>query len=433
MSQIARDPEHEGFVLHGAVVYSESPGKLVAYDDAYVVCVDGVSKGVYTALPEEYSSLPLTDAYDKLIMPGLVDLHIHAPQYQIRGNGMDMELIDWLNAYAFPEESKYSDLSYAERAYDLFVEELYVGPTTRACVFATADPDATLGLMDMLEDTGLRTYVGKVNMDRNVPDYCLEDTEESLEITGSWLDAVRESGYVNTKPIITPRFTPSCSRELMSGLAGLAREYQAPAQSHISENVHEVEWVSLLEPDASCYADTYVKSGIIGEGIKTVMAHCVWSGEKETDIFEKYGVYIAHSPESNVNLCSGAAPIKSYLKRGLHVGLATDVSGGSSPSMFSAMRSAVWVSKLRHRLYNETLSPLTSSEVFYMATRGGGEFFGNVGSFEEGFEFDAIIVDDEQIMTMRDDMTAAERLERVIYLADDRHVVGKYVAGRKLF
>lgn len=431
MSQLSED--HEGFVLHGAVVYSEGPDNLVTYDDAYVVCVDGLSKGVYTTLPEEYRSLPMTDAWDKLIMPGMVDLHIHAPQYQIRGNGMDMELIDWLVTYAFPEEAKYSDLSYAERAYDLFVEDLYVGPTTRACVFATADPDATLGLMDMLEDTGLKTYVGKVNMDRYVPDYYVEDTEESLELTRSWLDACEESGYVNTQPIITPRFTPSCSRELMSGLAELAEEYGVPAQSHISENIHEIEWVSELEPDASCYADTYVKAGIIGEGIKTVMAHCVWSGDEETEIFENYGVYIAHSPESNTNLCSGAAPVKKYLEMGLHVGLATDVSGGSSASMFSAMRSAIWASKLRYRLYDETLEPLTLSEVFYMATKGGGEFFGNVGSFEEGYEFDAIIVDDEQIMTMREDMTAAERAERVIYLADDRHVVGKYVAGRKLF
>ena len=421
------------FVLHGAVVYSTAPDRLEAFRDAYVVCVDGISKGVFTELPGEYRDLPVVDAWDKLIMPGLVDLHTHAPQFQYRGNGMDMELLEWLAHCIFPEEAKYSNPEYAERAYDQFVEDLYIGPTTRACIFATIDPDATLMLMDMLEDTGLVTYVGKVNMDRFSPDYYMENTKDSLALTREWLDEAAESGYVNTKPIITPRFTPSCSRTLMNGLGKLAEEYDLPAQSHLSESLGEIELVKTLEPGASCYAETYERAGIMGENRPCIMAHCVWSSDEELELLRRCGVFIAHSPESNVNLCSGAAPVRKYLDMGLRVGLATDISAGSSLSMFAAMRYAIQVSKLRCRLYDEKLKPLTAAEAIFLATKGGGAFFGKVGSFEEGYEFDAILIDDGIYTTMREDMTPAERAERVIYLADDRHVVGKYVAGRKLF
>ena len=425
--------EEDGFVLHGAVVYSEDSRTLKAYDDAYVVCVDGISQGVFTELPEKYRDLPVEDHWDKVIMPGMTDLHVHASQFQYRAMGMDMELIEWLNQVTFPEEQRYTDPEYAERAYDLFTEDLYVGPTTRALVFATSDVDATLCLMDMLEDTGLVTYVGKVNMDRNVPEYYVETTEESLEETRIWLDEVEATGYERTKPVITPRFTPSCTRELLKGLSELAVSCGAPVQSHLSENQKEIAWVKELEPDTSCYADSYEKAGILGVPGGCVMAHCVWSSEEELRLLKERGVFIAHCPESNINLSSGAAPISKYLDMGLSVGLGSDVAAGSTTSMFAAIRSAIGASKLRWRLFDKSVRPLTFPEAFYLATKGGGAFFGRVGSFEKGYEFDAVVIADESIPSMRDDLTAAVRAERIAYLADDRHVVGKYVAGRKLF
>ncbi len=429
----AMEDGSEGFVLHGPIVYSKDPKTLVSLENAYVVCVDGISMGVFEELPEEYADLPVTDCWDKVIIPGLVDLHLHAPQYQFLGRGFDMELLDWLNAYTFPEEAKYSDPDYAERAYDFFVEALYVGATTRAAIFATADVESTLCLMDMLEETGLITCVGKVNMDRNVPSYYVEDTEDSLELTREWLEVVRETEYERTMPIITPRFTPSCSRTLMEGLGKLAAEYDLPVQSHLSENREEIELVHELEPDASCYAQTYERAGLMGENRPCIMAHCVWSGEEELEILKRNHVFIAHSPDSNINICSGVAPVKRYLDMGLQVGLATDIAGGSSISMLSAMRCAVQVSKLRYTLTEEERPPLTFPEAFYMATLGGGAFFGKVGSFEKGYSFDAVLLDDESLMSLDSSLTPAERVERAMYLADDRHVAGKYVAGRKLF
>ena len=422
----------ESFALHGTVVYCKSAKEMVTFEDGYVVCVDGISEGVFEKIPEEYKDLPLIETNGKLIIPGFVDLHIHAPQYQNRGNGMDMELLPWLETYTFPEESKYKDLSYTEKAYRMFVDELRSGATTRACVFETAHKDATLRLMEMFEESGLITYVGKVNMDRNVPDYYVETTEGSLSATREWLEEQKAKKFDHTFPIITPRFTPSCTRELMEGLAKLSKEYQAPVQSHLSENLSEIEWVKELEPDTSCYADSYVKAGIMNPDIPCIMAHCVWSDEHETEILKKNNVFVAHSPESNINLCSGVAPIKKYLEAGMNVGLASDVSGGSTTSMFAALRNAIYASKLRNRLFDGDIKPLTFTEAFYIATKGGGAFFGKAGSFEKGYSFDALILDDKTIHTAREDITVVERIERFMYLGDDRHIAGKYAAGIKI-
>lgn len=142
-------------------------------------------------------------------------------------------------------------------------------------------------------------------------------------------------------------------------------------------------------------------------------------------------MFIAHCPESNTNLSSGVAPIRQYLKEGMHVGLGSDVAAGSTENMFVAMRYAVQASKLRWRLKDETLTQLTMPEVFYMATKGGGEFFGKVGSFEAGYEMDAVVLDDKRLIHPQE-MEVEQRLERMIYLADEREVYAKYVAGEKV-
>ena len=163
-----------------------------------------------------YEKLPVIDYGDRIIIPGFSDMHIHAPQYSYRGLGMDMELLEWLETNTFPEESKFSDLAYAEKSYRIFTENLKQSATTRACIFATVHRQATLLLMDQLEESGLVTLVGKVNMDRNAPDYIREASSEvSAKETEAWIKDVAERAYKNTRPILTPRFTPSCTDELM--------------------------------------------------------------------------------------------------------------------------------------------------------------------------------------------------------------------------
>ena len=201
--------------LKGNIVYSKVQDVLEICENGFLIYGGNKIIGVYKELPEKYKDIPIEDYEERLIIPGLMDLHVHAPQYAFRGLGMDMELLDWLNTNTFPEESKYRDLEYAEKAYKIFVENLRQGATTRACIFATIHRQSTLLLMDLLEEAGLSVMVGKVNMDRNSPEYLIETTEESVDETIRWLNDVLERNYKRTKPILTHRFIPSCTDELM--------------------------------------------------------------------------------------------------------------------------------------------------------------------------------------------------------------------------
>ena len=422
----------DSFVLKGNICYAKTKDQLSVTDQGYLVCCQGVSKGVYPVLPEEYRNLPVTDYQDMLIVPGMTDLHIHAPQYPFRGLGMDLELLEWLDTHTFPEESRYKDLDYAEKAYEIFAEDLKLSATTRAVVFGTVHVPATGLLMEKLEDTGLVTYVGKVNMDQNSTDDLREtDAVTALDATAAWIEETKGK-YQNTRPILTPRFAPTCSGPLMEGLGKLQREYGLPVQSHLSENLSEIEWVKELFPWSSCYGDVYEHYGLFGGQAKTVMAHCVHSSDTEVELMKKKGVYVAHCPQSNINLSSGIAPIRRYLEEGIPVGLGTDMAGGANISMFRCMADAVGVSKLYWRLADQGKRPLAMEEVFYLATKGGGSFFGKAGSFEEGYELDALVLDDKGIRSTRK-LGTKERLERCIYLAEEgKRLAGKYAAGKKV-
>ena len=420
------------FILKGNIVYSKNKDELRILKDHYLISESGLVKGVFEKVPPEYAQVSVSDYGECLIIPGLTDLHVHAPQYTFRAMGMDMELLEWLETNTFPEEAKYQDLEYARRAYRIFTDNLKRSATTRACIFGTIHRDATLLLMDQLEQSGLVTYVGKVNMDRNCPDYLREESAEESGIqTVEWIKDVLHKKYQNTMPILTPRFTPSCSDELMENLKKIQMYYQIPVQSHLSENPGEIAWVKELCPWSEFYGDAYDRFGLFGADCKTVMAHCVYSGKEEQQRMKENGVFIAHCPESNKNLSSGVAPVRTFLEEGLHVGIGSDVAGGSTENLFKAMALAIQASKLRWRMQDDGLKPLTLEEVFYIATKGGGEFFGNVGSFEPGFELDAVVLDDTRIVHSQN-LDVRARLERMIYLADEREVRAKYVRGREI-
>lgn len=421
------------FALKGTICFSTDQNHLSLYENSYIICERGRCAGVFPEIPGRFSGIPVQDTRNSLIIPGLVDLHLHAPQYAFRGMHMDLELLDWLNTVTFPEEARYQDPSYAKKAYSIFAEDMRKSATTRASIFGTLHRESTELLMDLMEQTGLITYIGKVNMDRNSPDELREkDARTSSEDTVQWLRDIAGK-YKNTKPILTPRFIPSCTDELMKLLADIQRTYCLPVQSHLSENQGEIAWVKELCPDSAFYGDAYDHFGLFGgETCPTIMAHCVYSSNEEIALLHKRGVFVAHCPQSNTNLSSGIAPVRKYLDKGLHMGLGTDIAGGHSLSMLRAIADAIQVSKLRWRLVDESLKPLSLEEAFYLATMGGGAFWGKTGSFLEDYEFDAVILSDEQIPCPHS-LTPLERLERLIYLGDDRCVTGKYVSGNKIF
>lgn len=419
------------FIIHGDIAYCADKDNIKTIKDGYMYIENGVIKSIGDIRPDNYD-VQFLDYKDKLIIPGFVDLHTHAPQYSFRGLWMDMELIDWLNQHTFPEEAKYADSVYAKEAYKIFSEDLKNSATTRAVIFATIHREATIKLMEMLEDTGVITEVGKVSMDRNCPEYI---SEKDLQVAISDIEYIYQEArkFLRTKAIITPRFVPTCSESLMKALGEVSTKNNMNVQSHLSENKSEIEWVKKLHPEALNYAQVYENFNLFNKCGKTIMAHCVWCDEEETRILKTWDGFIAHCPSSNANLSSGIAPIRKYIDYGINVGLGTDVAGGTDNSMIRLIPLTIQMSKLYWRLVDNSCKPLTFEEVFYMATMGGGKFFGKVGTFLPNYDADMIVLDESNLPTNLEGLDIRDRLERFIYLSNDSKVLHKFVRGRQIF
>lgn len=427
------------FALKGMVVYTEEKESFICFEQAYIVCENGLSAGVFPELPGQYRDIPVKDYGSHVIIPGLCDMHLHAPQYGFRGLGRNIDADGWgtwFDIYAFPEESHYRDLDYAYRAYDRFTGDLMKTTTTRAVMFATIHRPATELLMSLLYQKGFAAYVGKVNMDRNSMDGLIETARESIHETEQWLLDCHGL-YGSVKPIITPRYVPTCSGSLLEGLGSLAARYKVPVQSHLSEGLDEIKWVNELEPGLQCYGEAYDRYGLLGSEVPAVMAHCVFPNQAEMKLMSERNVMVAHCPECNM-FAANTAPIREYLNNGIAVGLGTDMAGVGRLEMFQVIKHAILASRVRWGAEEREGDPdapmkgLSWSEAFYLATKGGGSFWGNAGSFEPGYLFDAVVLDDTSIADLNR-RSACERIERLIQAGDDRNIVAKYIEGKSVY
>lgn len=391
----------------------------------------------------------LVDLGDKLLVPGFVDGHAHAPQYAFIGVGMHLPLLDWLEKYTFPYESKFKDVKYAQAVYSKAVQRHLFNGTTTCSYFATVHLEACKVLTDIIEELGQRGYVGKVNMDRNCTDALREDTDDSIQHTRDFIDYVHNKKSALLTPVITPRFVPSTSSKLMKVLGEISREHEPklPVQSHLSENRAEISWVKSMHPECDSYTEVYDAHGLLHE--RSYMAHCVWCSKDEREILRSRQSAVIHCPNSNFSLSSGVLNVRRLINEGVKVGLGTDVSGGYSTSMLDAIRQAVIASKMASIGHgsarendDESHEALTYAEAFHLATVGGAEALGlgdTVGNFVVGKEFDALVVDPYSAGSPIDEAhDAAEAqdvlhtFQKFLFLGDDRNIETVFVRGKQV-
>ncbi len=418
------------FAMKGNIIFTETNKQFTAIKEGYIVSKDGIVVDVFRELSECFSNIEVIDFGDKIIVPGMADLHVHAPQFTYLGLGMDLELLPWLDTYAFKEEAKYSSEEYAYAAYERFCNTIKHSVTTHASIFATLHARGTNVLMDLLDKSGMYAYVGKVNMDRNSPDFLIEDTQASIADTENWVKDTSNK-YERIKPIITPRFIPTCTDDLMFGLGEVASKYHTPVQSHLSEARAEIAFVQSMYPDFQYEGKIYDKNHLFGQPTPSIMAHAIYETDEELDLIEKNGVYIAHCPQSNMNIRAGIAPIRKMIDRGINVGLGSDIAGGFSISILRAISDAIQVSKLYTVIFDENSKPLTLPEAFYMATKGGGSFWGKTGSFEPGYEMNAVVLADAE-HNQGYELSIEQRLERIVCLSTDRDIFAKFIKGDRI-
>ena len=409
------------------IIFTREKDQFEVLEQGYVGVENGRVVGVSASADAFKEVEEVIDYGDRLLIPAMNDMHVHAPQYRNQAISMDLELLPWLMNYTFPEESKFSDTRYAARMYSRFVHDLWRFGTMRSVVFATIHLESTRLLMQLFRDAGMGALVGKVDMDRNAIDALHESVDEAVAKNEALIAEWNDPDSL-VRPIITPRFVPSCSPAMLRACGKLAQKYQLPVQSHLSENGSEIAWVKELEPKSRNYGDAYDRYGLFGQ-TPTIMAHCVHTAGDELELMTRRNVMVAHCPTSNLNVSSGMAPIRTFLDRGVKVGLGSDISGGHDLSIMRMMVYAIQVSKMCY-CRDKSKHFLTLSEAFWLATKSAGSFFGYVGSFEPGYEFDALVIDDSDLN--HDNYSLLHRLERFIYLGDDRNIAVRFCRGQEI-
>ncbi len=395
--------------------------------------------GAFAQVREAHPEARVEDLRPNWILPGLVDLHVHLPQYE--AVAMDgLELLPWLETFIFPSEARFADPETARRAARRFFGDLLSLGTTTAVVYSTIHAEATHAAFEEAERAGLRCAMGKVMMDRHAPPSLREETAASLAQSEALLRRWHGADGGRLSVALAPRFAPMCSPELMEGVADLARRYGCYVQTHLSENLDELRWVRSLFPEAESYTDVYRRHGLLHE--RALFGHGIHLDDRERRMLLESGARLVHCPTSNAFLQSGMMPLRRWLDEGLRVGLGTDVGAGTSLSLWREAAMACQVSKLRwaeaHNREPEADHradrPLNAAEAFHLATAAGAEALGQAprfGTLDPGKEADFLVVDPRWSDPADRSEDAPERvLSRLLYRADPRMVRGTFVRGR---
>ncbi|ASL97559.1 MULTISPECIES: guanine deaminase [Serratia] len=371
----------------------------------------------------------VTEYRDKPIVPGFIDTHIHYPQTEMIGAYGD-QLLDWLNNYTFPTESRYGCERHADAMSAFFLRELLSNGTTTALVFGSVHPQSVDALFSQAQTLNMRLIAGKVMMDRHAPQALLETPEQSYRDTRELIERWHGKGRLGYA--ITPRFAPTSTPALLAQVQRLREEFpDVWLQTHLSENPQEVAWVKSLFPQSQSYLDVYHRYGMTGG--KSVFAHCLHLEEQEWDCLCETRSAIAFCPTSNLFLGSGLFDLQQAWRKRVKLGIGTDVGAGTSFNMLRTLGEAYKVGQLQH--YR-----LSAVEAFYHATLGGARALSlddKIGNFDVGKEADFVVLDPAvtplQQLRYANSATPAEQGFVLMTLGDDRNIYRTYVDGKVVY
>ena len=452
MRTLYRERAFLGTALHAPV-----RGQLEVLRDALIVVGgDGAIKAIHRQGSFEVSSEAarfaaagdlVTLGPAQYLLPGFVDLHIHAPQWPQLGKALDLPLEDWLQVYTFPLEARYADVEFARAVYGSLVDGLLANGTTTAVYFGTIHLPATRVLADTCLQRYQRALIGRVAMDdiQQCPAYYRDvSASQAVAETREFIEYVRSMpGNASSliQPVITPRFIPSCSDELLTNLGALARETGCHVQTHCSES----DWEHQYVLQRCGKSDTSALDGFGLLSRHTILAHGNFVGDADIALIRARGAAIAHCPLSNVYFSDAVFPLRRILQQGVNVGLGSDIAGGASPSILDNARHAVIASRaleagvdsaLDRSLRRRPESRIDALTAFWLATAGGGIALDlPVGVFREGFQFDAVVIDadvPDGNLRLEADETPEDVLQKIIYLAGRANIGEVWVANNRV-
>ncbi|SLN41953.1 Guanine deaminase [Roseovarius gaetbuli] len=366
------------------------------------------------------------DMGDALICAGFVDAHVHYPQTAMIAS-WGKRLRDWLETYTFPEELRFGDPAYAREIASRYFDLTLANGTTTCVSYCTIHPGSVTAFFEAAQARGVRAVAGKTCMDRNAPpDLC--DTAQSgydasKALIGAW------HGVDRLSYAITPRFSPTSTRDQLAALGALWAEHpDCLMQTHLSEQTDEITWVKSLYPEARDYLDTYEAHGLLGA--RGLYGHAIHLEPRERDRLREVGAALVHCPTSNTFIGSGLFDMAARIAEGQRVGLATDTGGGSSFSMLRTMAAAYEIGQL-------TGTALHPAQLLWLATAGSAEALhmgGMIGNIAPGMEADLVALDLASTPAIAQRSARAddiwEALFPTIMMGDDRAVKQVWIAGR---
>ena len=426
----------------GTIMQTPRRGELQVLSNA-VIEVDG--SGTVTSINTDDSG-PVDHDFgtDSVVLPGLVDTHIHAPQWPQLGTGLDLPLESWLFEYTFPIEQQLTDAAFAATVWQAMVRTLLAHGTTTAVYYATVDVETTTMLAATCAQYGQRALVGRVAMDHptGTPDWYRDaSSSEALSRSTTSIAEIQTLKSNLVHPILTPRFIPACTDETLTGLGQLAEETGVRIQTHVSESDWEHRYV--LDRFGCTDTEALRRFGLVRSG--SVLAHGDHLSDDDFSIISSAGAGVAHCPLSNSYFANAVFPARRALDAGVKVGLGTDIAGGAQPGLLGQAAHAVTVS----RMLEDGVDPgqsaqdrgvpnsrLSIVDAFFLATVGGADLVDlPVGLIEVGRQFDALVINTTrpnaalQTWPVDDD---ARKFEKVVRLATPDDIDHVFVDGTRV-
>ena len=368
------------------------------------------------------------DYGDDLILPGFIDGHAHYPQIGVVAS-FGTQLLEWLEKYTFPEESRFSDINYAREKASLFLDLLLSNGTTTAAVYCTVHRESAEAFFEEATTRNLRMIAGKVLMDRNAPVRVMDTALSGYEDTKSLIE--KWHGRGRNLYAVTPRFAPTSTPEQLEACGALMSEFDdVYLQTHVAENLDEINWVAELFPNAVSYQDVYNQYKMLGP--RSLFGHAIHINDADLAMAAETQTKFVHCPTSNLFMGSGLFDLSRVWEAGVDVMLGCDVGGGTSLSPFATMKAAYEIAQLGGFSF-------TPEEAFWLSTAGGAETLalGNrIGRLDAGFEADIVVLNLESTPIIRQRMEQVESLRDILFtqmmLADDRAIRTVYTSGTRI-
>lgn len=383
----------DNLILKGNIINPVNESKSEILKDTYLVIENGKIKLITGDKQESLrnsNNKKIIDHSNDLIFPGFIDVHTHIPQYPAIGQGKG-ELLEWLEEYIFPLEQKFSDRKYAEKLSVSFFRSCLSFGTTTVSAYSSVHHDATDAAFQSASKLGIRAFIGNSMMDNSNNRELFLNVEDNINIAEKLVNKWhRSSPLLNY--VVTPRYAGSCSFELLKAAADYAKGNELLIQTHLAENLNEINYIKKQFPDFDDYTEVYLKSGLLGEN--AILAHCIHLSEKEIKILKDTNSKIAHCPTSNAFLASGIMPFRKYHDDGVTIGLGSDVSAGYTLDLKNEAKNAIEYSKLYKTMTDNTKVEMKPEEAFYLMTLGGAKTLNineKVGSIQEGKQADISI------------------------------------------